>query len=67
MRYLLAILCPPVAVLLCGKPITAFFNILLTLLFWIPGVIHALLVVSSYQADTRAKKQTAAIIAAGRK
>jgi uncharacterized membrane protein YqaE (UPF0057 family) len=42
MRYFLAIILPPVAVLLCGKPVQFILNIILTLLFWIPGVIHAL-------------------------
>ena len=53
MRYFLAIILPPVAVLLCGKPIQFVLNILLTLLFWIPGVIHAILVVNSHLADKR--------------
>ena len=37
--YLLAILLPPVAVLLCGKPIQAVLNFFLTLCFWVPGAI----------------------------
>ena len=53
MRYLLAILLPPVAVFLCGKPIQGILNIILTLLFWIPGMIHALFVVHSHLADKR--------------
>ena len=53
MLYLLAIFLPPVAVLLCGKPIQALVNLLLTILGWIPGVIHAILVVSSRNADKR--------------
>lgn len=56
MRYILAILLPPVAVLLCGKPVQAVFNLLLTLLLWIPGIIHAMLVVSSYHADARTNR-----------
>jgi uncharacterized membrane protein YqaE (UPF0057 family) len=56
MLYLLAILLPPVAVFLCGKPIQGLLNILLTLCFWLPGAIHALLVVSSTQADRRAQQ-----------
>ena len=51
--YLLAILLPPLAVLLCGKPIQAILNALLTCC-WIPGVIHRC---SSF----RATRQTAAI------
>lgn len=53
MLYLLAILVPPLAVLLCGKPMQAVLNLGLCLLLWIPGILHALLVVSSHQADKR--------------
>ena len=63
--YLLAILLPPLAVLLCGKPIQALLNLLLTLCFWIPGAIHAVLVVSERKADKRIRKQTEALIRAG--
>ena len=52
---LLAILLPPVAVFLCGKPIQGFLNILLTLCLWLPGVIHAVLVVNNRNADRRNK------------
>ncbi len=53
MRYFLAIILPPVAVLLCGKPIQFLLNIILTILGWIPGVVHAILVVHSHLADKR--------------
>jgi uncharacterized membrane protein YqaE (UPF0057 family) len=53
MRYILAILLPPVAVLVCGRPVQFVLNLVLTLLFWIPGMIHAMLVVSGYYADRR--------------
>jgi|TARA_B110000495_G_C23040276_1_gene623471 uncharacterized membrane protein YqaE (UPF0057 family) len=53
MRYLLAILLPPVAVFLCGKPIQGIINIILTLCFFVPGVIHAIFVVHSHLADKR--------------
>ena len=56
MRYLLAIILPPIAVLICGRPIQAILNLLLTLLFWIPGMIHALFVVNGYYADQRTEK-----------
>jgi len=56
MLYFLAILLPPVAVLLAGKPIQALLNLVLTLLFWIPGVIHAIMVVNSHKADQRNKQ-----------
>lgn len=61
MRYLLAIILPPVAVLLCGKPLQALLNLLLTLFFWIPGVIHALFVVNSHLADRRTEKVIEAV------
>ena len=53
MLYLLAILCPPLAVLFCGKPIQALLNLVLTLFFYVPGLIHAILVVGEYKADKR--------------
>lgn len=56
MRYLLAILLPPVAVLSCGKPAQAVLNLILTLCLWVPGAIHAVLVVSSYEADQRTNR-----------
>jgi uncharacterized membrane protein YqaE (UPF0057 family) len=61
MRYLLALLLPPVAVFLCGKPIQGIINIILTLCFYVPGAIHALLVVHSYLADKRTDKIVDAI------
>ena len=61
MRYFLAIILPPVAVLLCGKPGQFILNIILTLLFWVPGVIHAILVVNSHLADKCANKIAKAV------
>ena len=61
MRYLLAILLPPVAVFLCGKPIQGIISIFLTLLFWIPGVVPALFVVHGHLADKRTEKIVEAI------
>jgi uncharacterized membrane protein YqaE (UPF0057 family) len=55
-RYLIAILLPPLAVLLCGKPIQFVLNLLLTLCFWIPGTVHAILVVHSYLEDERTER-----------
>jgi uncharacterized membrane protein YqaE (UPF0057 family) len=56
MLYLVAILLPPLAVLLAGKPFQALINLPLTLLFWIPGMIHALFVVNNYYADQRTER-----------
>lgn len=61
MLYLLAIVLPPVAVLLSGKPIEALLNVVLTLFFWVPGMIHALFIVNSHHADQRADRMIRAI------
>nr|NIP22654.1 YqaE/Pmp3 family membrane protein [Phycisphaerae bacterium]NIX26469.1 YqaE/Pmp3 family membrane protein [Phycisphaerae bacterium] len=61
MRYFLAVILPPVAVLICGKPIQALLNLVLTLLFWIPGLIHAIFVVNGYYADQRTDRVIEAI------
>jgi len=60
--YLLAILCPPIAVLLTGKPIQAVLNLFLSICLYFPGLIHAMSVVGASKADKRTKKQTRAII-----
>lgn len=57
MMYLLAILLPPVAVLVAGRPMQALINLILTLLFFIPGAIHAVLVVNEHKADKRMERQ----------
>ncbi len=64
MRNLLAIIFPPLAVLLCGKPIQAVLNCFLTLLLWIPGVVHAILVVNSHLADKRTDRLIRALLPA---
>ena len=53
MRYAIAILLPPLAVLMCAKPFSAALNVLLTLCFWIPGVLHAWLVIAADKAQAR--------------
>lgn len=56
MRYLLAILLPPVAVLTCRRPFLAILNLFLTLLLWLPGAAHALFIVHDYKADRRSER-----------
>ncbi len=53
MRYFFALLLPPVAVLMCGKPGQFVFNCVLTLFFYIPGMIHAIYVVNAHLSDPR--------------
>ncbi|MEK4011666.1 YqaE/Pmp3 family membrane protein [Peribacillus sp. FSL M8-0224] len=62
MLYLIAIIFPPLAVLLAGKPIQAVLNLVLTLFFYVPGLIHAILVVHDKKADKRMKQQAALIV-----
>jgi uncharacterized membrane protein YqaE (UPF0057 family) len=56
MLYLIAILLPPVAVALAGKPFQAILNLVLTLMLYLPGLLHALLVVHNHYADKRAAR-----------
>ncbi|MGG4096225.1 YqaE/Pmp3 family membrane protein [Paenibacillus lautus] len=60
MRYLLCLI-PPLAILSCGKPGQFLLNIILTLCAYVPGVIHAILVVNNYKADKRNEKLIQAI------
>lgn len=64
--YFLAVILPPVAVLLTGKPIQALLNLLLTLLGWFPGAIHAVLVVKDKKDDKRMIKQAKLIAKANK-
>jgi uncharacterized membrane protein YqaE (UPF0057 family) len=61
MLYLLAIVLPPLAVLLCGKPGQAGLNCILTLLGWFPGMIHAILVVGDHKAQERNRRMIRAM------
>jgi uncharacterized membrane protein YqaE (UPF0057 family) len=61
MLYLIAVVFPPLAVLLCGKPIQALLSIPLTMLGWAPGVIHALFVVNNHYAEQRNKRLIQAV------
>jgi uncharacterized membrane protein YqaE (UPF0057 family) len=56
MLYFLAVIFPPVAVLLCGRPIAALLNVLLCFCFLIPGIIHACAIVGDSAANGRAKR-----------
>jgi len=52
MRYLLCFI-PPLALLSCGRVALFPLNLILTLLFYVPGVIHAFFVVGQFNADKR--------------
>lgn len=68
MRYLLAMLLPPLAMLLCGKFVqaTVCLVLCLTVLGWLPAAIWSLFVVSSHKADVRAARIIRAIQTSGR-
>ncbi|MDB5138976.1 MAG: rane protein YqaE-like protein [Mucilaginibacter sp.] len=53
MRYFICFLCPPLAILTTGKVGAFILNIFLTLFFWIPGIIHAILVTNKFYDDRR--------------
>jgi uncharacterized membrane protein YqaE (UPF0057 family) len=57
MLYLVAIVIPPLAVLLCGKPFQALINLLIwPLTIHLGAVIHALFVVNNHYADKRQER-----------
>ncbi len=55
MLYLIAVILPPLAVLLCGKPFQALLSLIAqaTLIGWLPATLHALFVVNNHYADKR--------------
>jgi len=63
--YRIAILLPPLAVLRAGKPGQAILNLGLTLLLWVPGMVHALVVVHHVAADRRQDWLVAAVRRSG--
>jgi uncharacterized membrane protein YqaE (UPF0057 family) len=56
MLYLLAIVFPPLAVLLVGKPFQAMLNVVLCVFLWIPGIVHAFMVVNESKNNKRHKE-----------
>jgi uncharacterized membrane protein YqaE (UPF0057 family) len=57
MLYLVAVILPPLAVLLAGKPFQAILNlILLFVTVYVGALIHALFVVHNHYADKRQER-----------
>jgi uncharacterized membrane protein YqaE (UPF0057 family) len=55
--YLVAIILPPLAVLLAGKPFQAILNlVLLFITVYVGALIHALFVVHNHYADKRQER-----------
>lgn len=61
MKLFLAIFFPPLAVLWVRGVGAAILNFILCLMFIVPGVIHAIIVVNSAESEKRIEK----IVAAG--
>ena len=59
--FVLCIIFPPLAALISGGIFSCLFNIALTLFFYVPGVIHAFMVVNNSKAEKRNRQQIAAI------
>ena len=59
--YLLAIIFPPAAVAICGKPWQAILSFFLMCIFWVPGVLYAFAVIAEHNADRRNKDLIGAI------
>lgn len=53
MLYLLALVAPPIAVLIAGGPLKSLLNVFLCLLLIVPGIIHAFKVVGNYYDHRR--------------
>ncbi|HEY8931309.1 MAG TPA: YqaE/Pmp3 family membrane protein [Mucilaginibacter sp.] len=61
MRYFLCFLFPPIAILSTGRMGSFLLNCLLTLFLWVPGIIHAILVVNDYYEDKRNRRLIRAV------
>jgi uncharacterized membrane protein YqaE (UPF0057 family) len=55
MRYALAILLPPLAVFKFKRPTQTVLNVALTLCFYLPGALHAALLVYDHSEQLRAQ------------
>jgi uncharacterized membrane protein YqaE (UPF0057 family) len=63
MRYLLAVLLPPAAVLLCRRPAQLPVSVLLTACLWLPGVVHAVWLARVTAQSERADRLAEAVLA----
>ncbi|MDB9375952.1 YqaE/Pmp3 family membrane protein [Nodularia sphaerocarpa] len=59
MRLLLGLVLPPLGVFMTvGAGPTLLINILLTLLGWLPGSIHAVWVIAKHEEQTNAERSS---------
>lgn len=56
LRYFFCFVFPPLAVLLTGRIGSFLLSIILTLLGWLPGVVHAIIVVNDHHNEQRAER-----------
>ncbi len=63
MRYLLAIVLPPVAVIYCERPRQLPVSLLLTACLWVPGVVHALILAHDAAARARNDRLANVVVA----
>ena len=63
MRYLLAVLLPPAAILQSRQPRQLPVNLVLTLCLWVPGAVHALLVAHAAAERERADRLADMVLA----
>lgn len=56
MLFFLCVILPPLAVFLTGRMGSFVLNLILTLFFWIPGMIHAFFVVSDHKNEQRLRE-----------
>lgn len=63
MRYLLAFVLPPVALLLCGEKRGLWANVPLTACLWLPGIVHALWIVHRTAEGERTDRVAEVVLA----
>lgn len=63
MKYLLAVILPPLAFFAAGKPFQGILSIvlMLTVIGWVPAAIWAILVVNGANADKRHREMLEAV------
>jgi uncharacterized membrane protein YqaE (UPF0057 family) len=61
MRYFLCFIFPPAAVLTTGRIGSFILSIILTIFFWIPGVIYAILVTNDFYENRRTRRVIRAV------
>lgn len=52
---------PPLAVLMMGRPFSAFLNMIYLCFFWVPAIKHSLTLYADYKVDKSVGKITTAI------